>query len=180
LDKIKLFKILIVILPVIGIALPFWTLNFNAPMFGQKWLKVSVWGTGGVTGPLDQINIANHYVGLSPIEPQNMIEVKLLPIAFIISSVLLALMLFTNMNRRLLIIIYLIILLSLPAYFQYWLYNYGHNISSEAAIDIEPFTPLVMGSYQIANFKTTTYFDIGFWLMVIPLILALLVKRYAE
>lgn len=178
--KLKLLKILIIILPLIGFILPFWTLNFNAPLFGQKWLKISVWGTGSVTGPLDQINIANHYVGLSPIEPQKIIEVKLLPLIFIISSAILALILFTKGKTKTFIIVYLIILLGLPAYLQYWLYNYGHNISGEAAINIEPFTPLVMGSYQIANFKTTTYFDIGFWLIVIALILAILVKRYGE
>jgi len=169
--KNKIMLIIAVILPLIGIALPFWILEFNAPMFGRRWLTITVYGYGGVTGPLDQINVANHYVGLSELHPENMIEIKLLPLAFILSALIAAISV-VKRNKKFLLI-FLAILILIPAYFQYWLYEFGHNINSEeAAINIEPFTPLVMGYYQIANFKAKTYFHVGYWLMVASLIVS--------
>ena len=169
--KNKIMLIIAVILPLIGIALPFWVLEFNAPMFGTRWLTITVYGYGGVTGPLDQINVANHYVGLSELHPERMIEIKLLPLAFILAALIAAVSVWKR-NKKLLLI-YIAILILVPAYFQYWLYNFGHNINwKEAAIHIEPFTPLVMGYYQIANFKAKTYFHAGYWVMVASLIIS--------
>lgn len=170
-DKIKILKLIVIILPLMGLFLPIWVIEFNAPMFGQRWLRIEIFGNGVVIGPIDQINIANHYVGLPEIHPDEMIEVKILPYIFILQATLLSLA-YLLKYRRIFIILYIFISISIPAYLQYWLYLFGHNINYKvAAIKIEPFTPLVIGGYQIANFKIVTYLHIGYWSLIIPLII---------
>ncbi len=177
-DKEKILKIAAVVLPLIGLFLPFWVIKFNAPLYGQKWLEITIYGYGATQGPIDQINIANHYVGLPEIHPEEMLEIKVLPLVFISATVISALMVFRKEKRRALAILYVLLLLSIPAYFQYWLYDFGHSINYEtAAIKIKPFTPLVIGAYQIANFKAVAYFHLGYWLLVASFILAYKVER---
>jgi hypothetical protein len=172
-------KIMVIIFPLIALFLPFWVLEFRAPIFGEKWLYLTIYGYGSVEGPLDQINIANHYVGLSEIDPASLIEIKFLPLLFLVITVFNCLIVYVRRKnvRKLLMYLLLLIIIMIPIYFQYWLYNFGHNISSEAAIKIEPFTPLVMGSYHIANFSAITYFHVGYWILVLSLIILLYIMK---
>jgi uncharacterized membrane protein len=173
-----MIKIVCIILPLIGLLLPLWVLEFNAPMFGARWLRITLYGYGAVEGPLDQINIANHYVGLPEIDPATMIEVRLLPLFFPVIGVLNGLIVFTKKRIKQLFIVSILVVLAIPIYFQYWLYNYGHSIGGEAPVKIEPFTPPVMGSYTIANFNAVAYFHVGFWIIVASLILVYATSIY--
>lgn len=170
-NKGNLIKMISAIISIGSIMLPFWVLSFNAPIFGQKWLSITVYGYGMVEGPLDQINIANHYVGLSEINPNEMLELKLLPFLFIILTALIILNIFKKLSFKLMMYIYILSLVFMIVYFQFWLYKFGHQINSNAPIPIEPFTPYVMGSYSVANFSAVAYFHAGFWLLMLVLVL---------
>jgi hypothetical protein len=41
------------------------------------------------------------------------------------------------------------------------LYTYGHNLDPTASIKVEPFTPPLFGTEQIANFSVSSFPDIG-------------------
>ena len=41
--------------------------------------------------------------------------------------------------------------------FWYRLYQYGHNLDPHAPMHIKPFTPLLLGTKQIANFRESSY-----------------------
>lgn len=163
-------------LAVAAVALPLWVVMFNAPMFGGSWLTIYVHGYGGVEGPIDQVNIANHYVGLRPIEPDGMVELRILPYLYVVAGLLLVLRAHGR-ARRLSTIAYIILLVSLPAYIQYWLYEFGHEIRPGAAIRIEPFTPYALGYFQVANFKVISFFHVGYWVLVLALVLSRVVEK---
>src|SRR5262249_21210409 len=41
------------------------------------------------------------------------------------------------------------------------LYSYGHNLNPDAPVKIAPFTPVIVGTKQIANFTTSSYPGLG-------------------
>jgi copper chaperone NosL len=48
---------------------------------------------------------------------------------------------------------------------QHWLYEYGHNLSPDAPLDVEPFTPSVIGATSVGQFSVTSWPAIGAILM---------------
>ena len=52
------------------------------------------------------------------------------------------------------------------------LYQFGHDLDPMAAIQIDPFTPPMLGDNQIAQFATYAYFD---WGTILPLVAGVLV-----
>ncbi len=49
--------------------------------------------------------------------------------------------------------------------FQHWLYEYGHTLSPDAPIRMEPFTPKFIGTTQVANFTVQSWPAAGAILM---------------
>ena len=178
-DKIKIIKFVLVVLPLISILLPLWTLNVHPAFMGRKWIKIDVIGYGKVEGPIDSLNIANHYVGLRDVKPEEMIELKVLPFLYPLSAILMYIILFMDEKRsKIGKYLMLAVIVGIVLYFQYWLYRFGHNMDPELArIEIEPFTPYVVGYYHIANFDILAYFNIGYFLLLIPYLAAIYIRR---
>jgi len=66
------------------------------------------------------------------------------------------------------------------ASFVYRLYSYGHTLDPRAAVHIEPFMPVIIGTQQIANFKQSSLPQSGSFLLAgyaVCLILAIWVSR---
>ena len=63
------------------------------------------------------------------------------------------------------------------AKFYYKLYIFGHHLDPKAPVTVEPFTPVIVGTKQIANFLTKSYPSMGsfFLLSFILSLLGLLV-----
>jgi len=174
-----ILRITILLLPLIAILLPLWTLQVHPAFMGRKWLVIDVWGYGTISGPIDSLNIANHYVGLKEIKPDEMVELKILPMIYPIMSIATALILWGN-ERRYAIGKYLgaVILIGIVGYFQWWLYRYGHDLDPKLArIEIDPFTPYVTGYYRIANFEIIAYFNIGYIILVLSYLAAMYIRR---
>ncbi|MEM0455409.1 MAG: hypothetical protein QXM81_06240, partial [Nitrososphaerota archaeon] len=123
--------------------LPMWRFYMNAPMFGQRWLEVYVYPLTGVGGEVDQINIANHYVGLGEISNEHIPEIAYMPYVYAAMIAVMAVTTYSFLRgRRKLAVATLllaaVIFASIPAYVYIWLYNYTHTIHPGAPIKIEP------------------------------------------
>jgi len=51
--------------------------------------------------------------------------------------------------------------------FIFRMHQFGHRLDPNAAIDMEPFMPTIMGTGKIAQFTSTAYFSTGFWMAVV-------------
>lgn len=153
------------LIAVSSMLLPLWALSFKAPVAGHQWKTILVYGTGSVQGPLDEVNKANRYVGLEQIRPADILPLKLIPLTYVLAAVLIVLGGW-RLSLRKTTLAYAILLLSVPLGIQYWLYAFGHNINPDAPIALDPFTPYVIGSYEVATFMIVTYLHAGYFLLI--------------
>jgi nitrous oxidase accessory protein len=147
--------------------LPLWELELVAPQY-PKGLFITAYGYD-MTGDVDEINELNHYVGLTPLKPENVFELKLFP--FGVAGILAVIVLGAYRSRsRKLRIASAAAAWSLPLFMlvdlQYWLYRQGHDIDPDAALTLDPFTPRVLGPTRVLNFHSVGTVSIGFWLFV--------------
>ena len=174
-------KILALVLAVASYAFPLWTTYLSAPIFGERTtLKISITFLARLDadpGAIQNLNIGHHYVGLPPLEPEKMIELKLTPLIPAIIIIAIVLNMLGRLRLRYALAIGLAVLLGFIAYFQWWLYKLGHSMKPGAPIKLEPFTPVVMGAYRVANFTAKNFLDVGFWLLVASLVLLWLGER---
>ena len=49
--------------------------------------------------------------------------------------------------------------------FYYTLYGFGHNLTTHATVEVEPFTPAMLGTQQIAGITTSSYPQGATWLI---------------
>ncbi|ABO09346.1 hypothetical protein [Pyrobaculum calidifontis] len=181
--KVRILTLVGLVLILASYAFPFWSTYLSSPIFGytrQVYIKVMLAGYVDYTPPdaLMQLNIAHHYVGLPPLEPEKMIELKLIPLLPAGLAAVYILYMLGKIRLRWVALITYLALIGGVAYFQYWLYNLGHSIQPGAPIKVEPFTPIVMGTYQIANFTAFNILDVGFWLLAAAPIFAYLGERF--
>ena len=151
----------------IGAVLPLWKLELVAPQY-PKGLFITAYGFD-MTGDVDEINELNHYVGLRPLKPETVVELKLFPFGMALILGVIAFSAFKSQSRKLRLAS-AAIAWSLPIFtlidLQYWLYRQGHDIDPDAALTLEPFTPRVLGETQVLNFHSIGTVSIGFWFFV--------------
>jgi hypothetical protein len=147
---------------------PLWNMTFTSNQYTDG-LALHIYAQelqGGKTPNRDdlrEINSLNHYIGMRPLLESDFSEFMWLPLAFG-ALVLLALraMALGKMSN----LVDVFVLFSYLGLFSLWsfyrrLYTYGHNLDPTASIKVEPFTPPLFGTKQIANFSVTSYPDIG-------------------
>jgi copper chaperone NosL len=165
---------------------PLWKLHLVAPQY-QEGLTLNIYSWkiqgGGLNGnDLNEINNLNHYIGMKPIHQADFTEMQIMPFMFGV-FILLALraMVFGEMKA-------VVDLFAISAYFglfsigsfYYRLYTYGHQLDPKAPMEIKPFTPLIFGTQQIANFTQSSYPQLGtylLWVFMALLILAIWFSR---
>ncbi|MGZ5006041.1 MAG: hypothetical protein ACXV8H_11000, partial [Chthoniobacterales bacterium] len=64
--------------------------------------------------------------------------------------------------------------------FWYRLYTYGHNLDPHAPMHIKPFTPLLLGTKQIANFRESSYPMAGAYLLCVSVLLIVLAGWFSR
>jgi hypothetical protein len=132
---------------------------------------------GGYNGQhLAEINNLNHYIGMKPIRQADFTEMELMPFAFgIIILLILRSIVFGEMANAVdLFALYCYFGVFSIAAFWYRLYTYGHTLDPQAPVQIEPFTPLLIGVKQIANFREASYPQMGAWLLCLSVLLIVL------
>jgi copper chaperone NosL len=121
--------------------------------------------TGHKTNDLNSINNLNHYIGMKVIKPESINELKIMP--YIIGFMMLFGVLILLINKKKLILVWIIIFTIISVIglydFYLWGYDYGHNLDPKAIIKIPGmfYQPPVFGTKQLLNFTAHSYPSIG-------------------
>lgn len=159
---------------------PLWKMHLVAPQYSDG-LDLLIWPYkiqgGGLNGQhLVEINNLNHYIGMKAIEQADFLEMIWMPFVFgLIILLILRSMVFGEMSNVVdLFAVYTYFGLFSIGSFWYRLYQYGHNLDPRAPVHIKPFTPLLIGVKQIANFREYSYPQAGAYLLCVSVLLIVL------
>lgn len=168
-----------------SIVFPLWKLHLVAPQYAEgleMWIYAYKIEGGNDGVDLTEINNLNHYIGMKTIQQEDFTEMQVMPFMF---GVFILLSLRAAVFGRVAAVIDLFMLASYFGAFSigafyYRLYTYGHNLDPTAPMNVEPFTPLLLGTQQIANFTQSSYPEAGtylLWAFMLLLILAIWFSR---
>lgn len=108
---------------------------------------------------LREINSLNHYIGMRPLLESDFSEFQWMPFVIgIFVLISLRAMVFGSL-RDLIDIVVLYVYFGMFSAWNFYsrLYQYGHSLSGDAPIKVEPFTPPFFGKVQIANFWVESF-----------------------
>jgi len=163
---------------------PMWRIDLSAPQYPEG-LGIRIWVDrieGAAPTDLQNLNGINHYIGMQPIEPDQIAELRYMPaiVGVLLATGLAAALL----GRRALLFGWLaaygaVALAGLVDFWK-WEYDYGHNLDPTAAIKIPgmAFQPPLLGGKQLLNFHASSWPDIGGAAAILSLTVALLVGVY--
>jgi copper chaperone NosL len=147
---------------------PLWRIDLGAPQYPEG-LGMLIWiNTVGGIKPhdLDNINGLNHYIGMPPIVPEAIPELKILP--WVIGAMIAFGLIAAVVGRRKLVMAWVGTLVGVGlvglADFYRWGHNFGHNLDIENAIIKIPgmtYQPPLFGTKQLLNFTATSWPDVG-------------------
>ena len=155
-----------------AISLPLWGMTLVSVQYPEG-LRMIVYPTY-ITGDLTEINLLNKWIGMQPITNDFFVELRILPAAFALIAVLCVV---GALVRRAWWTLLSLVGMGALGAFGLWsmrhrLWQFGNELDPTAPITIDPFTPPMLGSNQIAQFATYSYFS---WGTTLPLIAGLLV-----
>lgn len=159
---------------------PLWRILMWAPQYPEG-LEMKIW-IDNITGDVKIISALNHYIGMRHIEVSMFPEFgyMIYIVAFVIGFGLLV----SIVNRRYLLVTYIVILVACGIAalvdFYLWGYDYGHNLDPTAAIVVPgmAYQPPVIGTKQLLNFTAFSGPDVGGWIFVVSGALVILVLIY--
>jgi hypothetical protein len=146
----------------VSIFLPLWQIHLVAPQY-QEGLDLYIYShklVGGNDGQdLTEINNLNHYIGMQPIEEEDFAEMTFIPFLLGGFSLLALRAAFFGTMKSAIDTLVLFIYFGMFSMwrFYYQLYSYAHNLDPRAPMDIEPFTPVLIGKKVIANFNQYSF-----------------------
>lgn len=151
---------------ILGYFFPLWRISMEAPQYPRGlYLDIYVHSIeGGDEGRhLREINTLNHYIGMRPLDPNELPDLGWMPFALGILALLTLRVAAVGNTRSLvdLAVLVVYVLGFMAARFVYRLYVYGHELDPNAPFDVEPFMPVVIGTKQIANFTTHAWPRLG-------------------
>lgn len=165
---------------------PLWKMHLFAPQYEEGLSlyiychKIQGGGLGGAD--LAEINNLNHYIGMKPLQQADFFEMQWMPFVFgLIILLLLRAAVFGEMSN-------VVDVFTLFSYFgvfsigafYYRLYVYGHQLDPMAPMKIEPFTPLLIGSKQIANFTQHSYPEAAAYLQIMAVLFVILAGWFSR
>jgi len=173
----KVFLLLAAVLLVGSLFVAIWRIELEAPQYPEG-LALLIYANK-LGGDVDIINGLNHYIGMQTLHSENFIEFKLLTYfisAFALFSLIVVIVGKRALANTLLISFILFGILSMIDFYR-WNYNYGHNLSEDAAIKVPgmSYQPPLIGYKQLLNFGAYSVPDIGGWFFIVAGILMLIV-----
>ncbi len=159
---------------------PIWRIELQAPQYPEG-LGLRIWVneiTGQKEFDLQNINGLNHYIGMKPIHPEDIPELKIMP--FLIGFMILFGLFNALKGNKKTVLAWLILFVLLGAIglydFYMWEYEYGHNLDPNAPIKVPGMTyqPPFIGSKQLLNINAVSLPDIGSFIILISILLAVL------
>lgn len=142
---------------------PMWRITLYAPQYPSgvtMYIYINKIG-GDSPGTLQNINILNHYVGMKPIVPESIPELKYFPYVIIFLTVLGLIVAFTNRPKLYLAWAFLVTFLAILGVYDFylWEYDYGHDLEPNAPMKFPgaSFQPPLLGTKVILNFVAESY-----------------------
>ena len=157
---------------------PIWTIDMDAPQYPEGiGMEISINKIEGQNkNDLQNINGLNHYIGMQEINPDSIPELRIMPWIFlflILSGLGVAIW---GNRTALLVWIILFVLFAIAGLvdFYLWGYDYGHNLSDDAAIKVPGMTyqPPLIGTKQLLNITASSWPGLGFYFSLISMGLA--------
>ena len=161
-SRVLILVAVIVLLP--SFFFPLWNMSFFSNQYTDG-LVLHIYSyqlEGGKTPNRDdlrEINSLNHYIGMRPLLESDFSEFTWVPLVIGLLMILaLRAMVLGKMSN----LVDVFVLFTYFGLFSMWsfyhrLYMYGHNLDPTASIKVQPFTPPVFGTKQIANFAVNSY-----------------------
>ena len=163
------FVLVAVALMATAYVLPLWRVDLVAPQYPEGLgMLIRINGVGGVKpNDLNSINGLNHYIGMKPIEPDAIPELRWMP--WILGGLIVAGLAVAAMRRRRVpLYLYTVVLLGVLGTglwdYRRWGYDYGHDLDHEHAIIKIPgmtYSPPVIGRKKLLNFTATSWPSYG-------------------
>lgn len=162
--KSRILILIAVLVLVPSFLFPLWNMSFYSNQYTDG-LVLHIYSyqlEGGKTPNRDdlrEINSLNHYIGMRPLLESDFSEFTWVPLVIGLLMILaLRAMVLGHMSN----LVDVFVLFTYFGLFSLWsfyhrLYMYGHNLDPTASIKVEPFTPPVFGSKQIANFTVNSF-----------------------
>jgi copper chaperone NosL len=156
----------------VAIALPLWEVRLVAPQYpeglGLRILSHTVRGLG--PNDLNSINMLNHYIGMKPIEPDSIPELRFMPWLMVALGTWLLVIAWRGGRRQLLVWLGVLVVAGVVGLWDFWRweYDYGHNLDLDTAVIIVPgmsYQPPIIGSTQLLNFTATAWPGVGAMLL---------------
>ena len=145
---------------------PLWRISMTAPQYPDG-LYMEIYAhkiDGGNHGQhIKEINTLNHYIGMHKIDRAELSDLDWIPFALGLLFVLTLRCAAVGNVRSLIDLLVIGGYIGVFAFgkFVYKLYVFGHNLDPDAPIKLDPFTPAIFGTKQIANFSTRSYPQLG-------------------
>lgn len=165
---------------------PLWRMSFQSNQYPDP-LRLAIHIDhleGQLTSNRDdlrEINTLNHYIGMRPLLESDFTEFVWLPFVIgIIGLLILRLVAFGRL-RDLVDVFVLYVYFGLFSMWTFYskLHTYGHQLDPEAPIKVKPFTPPMLGSVQIANFRVNSYPDLAAYVLTASAALVALALLFA-
>lgn len=193
----RLLPVLAAVLLVVAVRLPMWQIVMRAPQYPNEDLIVTLYAHPELGGDFQEVQALNQYVGFyypDPVyvDPNYAVheaaiatpEWVLGPVVFAIIAALGVFVALAPTERKLKLgltgqlVGTLAVFTGMFAIIQYRLHQAGHALDPNAPLrGVEPFTPPLLGSYEVANISGDAWFAAGGYLTLVAL--ALLVVAFA-
>ncbi|MER3419894.1 MAG: hypothetical protein C4290_04915, partial [Chloroflexota bacterium] len=151
----------------LAMGLPLWRMTLLAPQY-PGGLHMTAYGDR-LEGDVREINILNHYIGMKPIDEDEIVELRLFKpalVALIVAVLVLGVVRLPHWLKVAESLLIWLLPLGLVLDLQWWLYRYGHSLDPQAPLRLPAFTPRVVGSTRVMNFHNEAELAAGFWLLV--------------
>lgn len=147
-----------------ALVLPLWEVRLGAPQYPEGLgLRIHAHTVRGIKpNDLQNINGLNHYIGMKPIHPESIPELRYMPWLIGLLAAAGALVAWRGTRRHLTGWLVTFALLGAVGLWDFWRweYDYGHNLDMENAIIIVPgmtYQPPILGSKKLLNFTATAW-----------------------
>ena len=152
---------------VVVLVTPLWRIDLLAPQYPEglgMLIRVNTI-TGIAPNDLDNINGLNHYIGMKAIDPAAIPVLRVMP--WVVGALAAGALLVAAVGRRgpLLAWLAAFAIAGTAGMVEFWRwgYDYGHNLSPDAPIQVPgmAYQPPLIGSKQLLNFVAASWPDIG-------------------
>lgn len=121
-----------------------------------------------------EVDGLNHYIGMMSLGDAAQVEMAIaIPAIILFVALAIVALFWRNKWSPLLVIPIVLFPIVFIADLAYWLWYAGHNLDDTAAITLEPFTPVAVGTGNIAQFSTVAVLQPGWYLAAAAAVMCL-------